>query len=77
MTKVIDIVNKFEEFAPKRIAEDGDPIGLQLGSLHNDVHKMMVALDVRPETVDEAIENNVDFILHIILQCSFQLRNLI
>lgn len=62
MTKVIDIVNKFEEFAPKRIAEDGDPIGLQLGSLHNDVHKMMVALDVRPETVDEAIENNVDFI---------------
>ena len=62
MTKVIDIVNKFEEFAPKRIAEDGDPIGLQLGSLHNDVHKMMVTLDVRPETVDEAIENNVDFI---------------
>ena len=48
MTKVIDIVNKFEEFAPKRIAEDGDPIGLQLGSLHNDVHKMMVTLDVRP-----------------------------
>ncbi|WP_290034010.1 Nif3-like dinuclear metal center hexameric protein [Ligilactobacillus cholophilus] len=62
MTKVKDIVSKFEELAPKWIAEDGDPVGLQLGDLNQEVHKMMVTLDVRPETVQEAIDHNVDFI---------------
>lgn len=62
MTKVKDIVARFEEFAPKWMAEPGDPIGLQLGDLNNDVKKMMVTLDVRPETVQEAIEQGVDFI---------------
>lgn len=62
MTKVYDIVSRFEDFAPKWIAEDGDPIGLQIGDLNQDVHKMMITLDVRPETVKEAIKNDVDFI---------------
>lgn len=62
MVKVIDIVSKFEELAPKWIAEDGDPIGLQVGDLNQDVHKMMITLDVRPETVQEAVDNHVDFI---------------
>ena len=62
MTTVNDIVNKFEKFAPKWLAEKGDPVGLQLGDLTQTVHKMMVSLDVRPETVQEAIKNNVDFI---------------
>ena len=31
MVKVKDIVSRFEEFAPKWMAEDGDPVGLQLG----------------------------------------------
>ena len=62
MTKVNDIVSRFEQFAPKWMAEEGDPVGLQLGDLNQSVHKMMVTLDVRPETVQEAIDNNVDFI---------------
>ena len=62
MVKVKDIVSRFEEFAPKWMAEDGDPVGLQLGDLNQEVHKMMVTLDVRPETVQEAIDQHVDFI---------------
>lgn len=31
MVKVKEIVARFEEFAPQRIAEKNDPIGLQLG----------------------------------------------
>ncbi len=62
MTTVSDIVTKFEEFAPKQFAEKGDPIGLQLGNLSAPVHKMMVTLDVRPQTVTEAVANQVDFI---------------
>lgn len=62
MTTVNDIITKFEEFAPSWLAEPGDPIGLQLGNLSQTVHKMMVTLDVRPETVQEAIDQQVDFI---------------
>lgn len=62
MTNVGEIVARFEQFAPQNWAEDGDPVGLQLGDLKQTVHKMMVTLDVRPEVVDEAIKNNVDFI---------------
>lgn len=57
-----ELVQKFETFAPPSIAEEGDPIGLHVGSLERPVSKLMVTLDVRPETVQEAIENNVDFI---------------
>lgn len=62
MTKIIDLVNQFEVFAPKSMAEIGDPVGLQLGDINNTVTKVMTTLDVRPEVVQEAINKNVDFI---------------
>lgn len=62
MVKVKEIIQKFETFAPKEIAEKNDPIGLQLGSLEKEVSKMMVTLDVRPDVVAEAIEKKVDLI---------------
>ncbi|KRL99462.1 Nif3-like dinuclear metal center hexameric protein [Liquorilactobacillus satsumensis] len=62
MTKVRDIINRFEEFAPQSLAEPGDPVGLQLGDYNAQVKKMMVTLDVRPAVVAEALKNNVDFI---------------
>ncbi|MHA8263027.1 Nif3-like dinuclear metal center hexameric protein [Lactobacillaceae bacterium Melli_B3] len=57
-----ELVKRFEEFAPKSIAVDHDPIGIQIGDLNRSVHKIMTTLDVRPEVVDEAIANDVDFI---------------
>ncbi|MCK8606470.1 Nif3-like dinuclear metal center hexameric protein [Apilactobacillus ozensis] len=60
--KGIDLVSRFEQFAPKDIAVKSDPVGLQIGSLDAEVHKVMTTLDVRPEVVDEAIDHNVDFI---------------
>ncbi|KRL01246.1 Nif3-like dinuclear metal center hexameric protein [Liquorilactobacillus capillatus] len=62
MVKVRDIVKRFMEFAPAFMAEDGDPIGLQLGSQESEVNKVMVTLDVRPEVVREAVQAGVDFI---------------
>ncbi|MFT9373005.1 Nif3-like dinuclear metal center hexameric protein [Liquorilactobacillus hordei] len=62
MTNVGEIVARFEQFAPQSWAEEGDPVGLQIGSMQQTVHKMMVTLDVRPEVVAEAVKNNVDFI---------------
>lgn len=59
---VNDFITRFEAYAPKAYAEEGDPVGLHFGSKQQIIHKMMVTLDVRPEVVDEAITNNVDFI---------------
>lgn len=62
MVKAQDLIDKIEAFAPKALAEKGDPTGLQIGDPKQEIKKVMTALDVRPETVQEAIENDVDFI---------------
>lgn len=57
-----DLIARFEQFAPRWLAEEGDPIGLALGTLNKTIKKVMVTLDVRPEIVAEAIEAEVDLI---------------
>ena len=63
MTKVKEIVSRLQEDFPEDIASKGDPVGLQIGSLDSEVHKVMTTLDVRPNVVDEAIEKGVDLIV--------------
>ena len=63
MTKVADIVKRLREDFPEEIASEGDPVGMQIGSMDADVTKVMTTLDVRPQVVDEAIENGVDLII--------------
>jgi dinuclear metal center YbgI/SA1388 family protein len=58
-----EIIQLFEEFSPKKFAEAGDPIGLQIGKLNKPVQTVMIALDVLEEVVDEAIEKKVDLII--------------
>lgn len=58
-----EIIGIFEKFAPKYLAMEGDKIGLQIGRLNKPVHKVMIALDVLEEVVDEAIEKEVDLII--------------
>ncbi|MBC1377620.1 Nif3-like dinuclear metal center hexameric protein [Listeria innocua] len=52
-----------EKIAPKKLAMEGDPIGLQVGDLSKKVRKVMFTLDVLEEVVDEAIEKRVDLII--------------
>ncbi|KAF0468522.1 Nif3-like dinuclear metal center hexameric protein [Pediococcus pentosaceus] len=56
------LIDHFESFAPKTIAFTNDPVGLQIGNVNNDIKRVMVTLDVRPEVVDEAIKQNCDMI---------------
>ena len=42
---------------------EGDSRGLQIGTLDKDIQRVMVALDIREETVAEAIEKGVDLII--------------
>lgn len=58
-----EIIQLLEQFAPKHLAMEGDPIGLQIGSLNKPVQRVMVTLDVLEEVVDEAISKNVDLII--------------
>ncbi|KSU63723.1 Nif3-like dinuclear metal center hexameric protein [[Bacillus] enclensis] len=58
-----EIIQLFEEFSPKHLAEEGDPIGLQIGKLNEKVENVMITLDVLENVVDEAIKNNVKLII--------------
>lgn len=58
-----EIIQLFEQFSPKGYAMEGDKIGLQIGRLNKPVEKVMIALDVLEEVVDEAIEKKVQLII--------------
>jgi len=58
-----EIIGLLERLAPKHLAMEGDRIGLQIGTLNKPVKKVMVALDVLEEVIDEAITEGVDFII--------------
>ncbi|RJX38293.1 Nif3-like dinuclear metal center hexameric protein [Paenibacillus pinisoli] len=57
------IVQYMEQLAPKHYAVENDKIGLQLGTLNKTVHKVLVALDVTDEVVDEAIAEGANLII--------------
>ncbi|MBO0995223.1 Nif3-like dinuclear metal center hexameric protein [Bacillus sp. SD088] len=61
--KTGQIIQLFEQFAPKKYAFEGDPIGLQVGSFQKPVKNIMIVLDVLENVVDEAIEKEVDLII--------------
>lgn len=63
MVKVQDIIEKIEAFSPKQLAESWDNVGLQLGSVAQDVTRILVTLDVTPSVVSEAIDKKVDMII--------------
>lgn len=58
-----EIIQLFEQFSPKAYAMEGDKIGLQIGRLNKPVEKVLIALDVLEEVVDEAIAENVQLII--------------
>lgn len=60
-----EIIQLFEQFCPKEYAVEGDreKIGLQIGRLNRQVNKVLVALDVLEEVVDEAIEKGAQLII--------------
>lgn len=57
------VVQLMEKFAPKSLAVENDKIGLQLGTLNKEIVKVLVALDVTNEVVDEAIELGANLIV--------------
>ncbi|WP_310550270.1 Nif3-like dinuclear metal center hexameric protein [Paenibacillus glufosinatiresistens] len=57
------VIQYMEQLAPKHVAEEGDKIGLQLGSLQKEITGVLVALDVTDEVVEEAIAHGCNLII--------------
>lgn len=57
------VIERYEQFCPQALSMEGDVVGLQIGSLDKDIKKVMVTLDVREQTVAEAINKKVDLII--------------
>lgn len=58
-----EIISLFEQWSPKRFAEDWDPIGLHIGQLNRQVKKVLITLDVNEAVIDEAINTGVNLII--------------
>ncbi|MCX8001468.1 MAG: Nif3-like dinuclear metal center hexameric protein [Anoxybacillus mongoliensis] len=58
-----EIIQLFEQFAPKHLAMEGDKIGLQIGTLNKPIRRVMITLDVLEHVVDEAIAHEIDLIV--------------
>ncbi len=61
--KLSKIINKIEQFYPQSLKEDWDNVGLQLGSESKDVNKVLTALEITDEVIEEAIEYEIDLIV--------------
>jgi dinuclear metal center YbgI/SA1388 family protein len=58
-----DICCYMESFAPTRLGEDWDNIGLLIGDRSSPVHRILTCLTVTPDTVNEAISKQAQLII--------------
>ncbi len=63
MTRIKDIIDYTETFAPLADAADFDNCGLLVGSPSQQVTKVLVSLDITPQVVKEAQEISAELIL--------------
>lgn len=63
MVKCQTIFNLIEKFAPKGLAYDWDNVGLQVGCPNAEVEKMLIALDLTDDILDQAVKEKVDLII--------------
>lgn len=61
--KVNNVIEKLGSLAPEYLAEDWDNIGLQIGSMSNDVSKILIALDATEKVIDEAVHIGANMIV--------------
>jgi len=63
MRTVGSIVEELEALAPPQLADDGDPIGLQVGDRSREVKRVCVSVDTSPPVVDRAIQAKADMLV--------------
>ena len=63
MSKIKDIMDYTESFAPLSLAMEFDNVGLLVGDGDTEVDTVLVALDITPEVIDEAVSNGARLII--------------
>jgi dinuclear metal center YbgI/SA1388 family protein len=63
MTTVAEVTGWLEQFAPAKLAEPWDNVGLIWGDPAAAVERIMTCLSVTPVTADEAIDENAELIV--------------
>lgn len=63
MPAIREVCEVLEAWAPRRLAEDWDNVGLLVGDLDRPVARIMTCLTVTPESADEAIRERADLIV--------------
>lgn len=58
-----EIIKYLEEWAPKGIAWDKDNVGLQFGNPEIKIKNILLSLDLSDAVIEDAIENNCNFII--------------
>ncbi|MDD3876085.1 MAG: Nif3-like dinuclear metal center hexameric protein [Bacteroidales bacterium] len=61
--QIKDVTNFIESFAPLNIQESYDNCGLITGKFENEVSKVLIALDLTEEVMQEAINKNCNMII--------------
>ena len=62
-TTICDIYNAIDDIAPFSIQEKWDNSGFLIGNLDTKVSKVLIALDITSEVIDEAIERQCELIV--------------
>ena len=60
---IADIIKAMELYAPSRLAEEWDNVGLQIGDKNWPVETIWIALDPTPNVVKDASRNGVDLLI--------------
>jgi dinuclear metal center YbgI/SA1388 family protein len=60
---IVNIIQMFEEWAPRWAAWEKDNVGLQIGDAQRKVTKILVTLDVTKQIVNEAIAQKAELIV--------------
>jgi len=61
--KLADIEQFFEAWAPRWTAWERDNVGIQVGRRSHRVQRVLIALDVTPEVIAEAVKDKADTII--------------
>ncbi len=63
MPVIADILAMMESIAPRRLAQDWDNCGLQIGDTDRPVRRIMIALDPTPEVIQSACDHKIDLLI--------------
>ena len=58
-----ELVRCIETIAPKELMEPWDNTGIQLDVGHREINRILVCLDICSETIEEAIEEDCEYII--------------